>query len=159
MKTADLTDENSSYQLCDPIFKSYGGHPAFSGPARIVKAFEDNTFVRQAVGEKVNAAVLVIDGGGSTRCAMLGDMLAQKAVDNGYVGVIIHGLIRDSAQINKMPIGVRALGTIPIRSKKAGLGETDVPVSFAGVSIEPGNHIYADEDGILVSREPLTLND
>jgi regulator of ribonuclease activity A len=157
MKTADLTDENSNYQLCDPIFKSYGGNTEFHGPARIVKAFEDNTFVRQAVSEKVDGAVLVIDGGGSSRCAMLGDVLAEKAVDNGYVGVIIHGYLRDSAEINAMPIGVKAMGTNPVRSVKEGLGKIDVSVNFAGVLIEPGDYIYADEDGILISREPLTV--
>ncbi len=129
----------------------------FHGPIRTVKAFEDNTFVRQAVVEKVDGAVLIIDGGGSCRCAMLGDILAQKAVDNGWVGAIIFGLIRDSAEIGQMPFGVKAMGTIPLRSVKEGLGKADIPVKFAGVTFSPGSYVYADEDGILVSESPLSL--
>lgn len=157
MKTADLTDEYSDYQLCEPIFQCYGGFPRFHGRIRTVKAFEDNSLVRQAVSEKGDGAVLVIDGGGSTRCAMLGDLLAQKAVNNGWVGAIIYGLIRDSAEIDQMPFGVRAIGTIPIKSIKEGLGKADVSVRFAGVTFEVGHYVYADEDGVIVSPEPLTL--
>ncbi len=157
MKTADLTDTYSNYQLCQPLFQCYGGFSHFHGHIRTVKAFEDNSLVRQALSEKGDGAVLVVDGGGSTRCAMLGDMLAQKAVDNGWVGIIIYGLIRDSAQIKQMPLGVSALGSIPIKSVKEGLGKADVTVRFAGVTFEVGHYVYADEDGIIVSREALTL--
>ena len=157
MKTADLTDEYSNYQLCEPIFQCYGGRVQFHGPIRTVKAFEDNSLVRQAVSEQGNGAVLVIDGGGSTRCAMLGDILAQKAVDNGWVGVIVYGLIRDSAEINQMPLGVRAIGTIPIKSIKEGLGKADVSVRFAGVNFAVGHYVYADEDGVIVSPEQYIL--
>ena len=157
MKTADLTDEYSNYQLCEPIFQCYGGRAQFHGPIRTVKAFEDNSLVRQAVSEQGNGAVLVIDGGGSTRCAMLGDILAQKAVDNGWVGVIVYGLIRDSAEINQMPLGVRAIGTIPIKSIKEGLGKADVSVRFAGVNFAVGHYVYADEDGVIVSPEQYIL--
>ena len=157
MKTADLTDEYSNYQLCEPIFQCYGGRAQFHGPIRTVKAFEDNSLVRQAVSEQGNGAVLVIDGGGSTRYAMLGDILAQKAVNNGWAGVIVNGMIRDSAQINQMPLGLRALGTIPVKSIKEGLGKADVTVRFAGVNFAVGHYAYADEDGVIVSPEPLTL--
>ena len=157
MKTADLTDEYSNYQLCESIFQCYGGRAQFHGPIRTVKAFEDNSLVRQAVSEQGNGAVLVIDGGGSTRCAMLGDILAQKAVDNGWVGVIVYGLIRDSAEINQMPLGVRAIGTIPIKSIKEGLGKADVSVRFAGVNFAVGHYVYADEDGVIVSPEQYIL--
>ncbi len=157
MKTADLTDEYSNYQLCEPIFQCYGGWAQFHGPIRTVKAFEDNSLVRHAVSEQGNGAVLVIDGGGSTRCAMLGDILAQKAVDNGWVGIIVYGLIRDSAEINQMPLGVRAIGTIPIKSIKEGLGKADVSVRFAGVNFAVGHYVYADEDGVIVSPEQYIL--
>ena len=157
MKTADLTDEYSNYQLCEPIFQCYGGRAQFHGPIRTVKAFEDNSLVRHAVSEQGNGAVLVIDGGGSTRCAMLGDILAQKAVDNGWVGIIVYGLIRDSAEINQMPLGVRAIGTIPIKSIKEGLGKADVSVRFAGVNFAVGHYVYADEDGVIVSPEQYIL--
>ena len=157
MKTADLSDENPNVQICEPIFQSFGGNSKFHGPIRTIKCFEDNSRVREAVAEKVDGAVLVMDAGGSKRCAMLGDILAQKAVDNGWAGVIINGLIRDSAEINQMAIGVKALGTIPIRSVKEDLGKADVEVSFAGVDFRVGEYVYADEDGIIVSDKPLSL--
>ena len=157
MKTADLSDKYPDSQICQPIFQSFGGNPRFGGQIRTVKAFEDNTFIRQTLSEKSDGGVLVVDAGGSMRCAMLGDILAQMGVDNGWVGGIFFGLIRDSADINQMPFGVKALGTIPIRSVKEGLGKVDVPVNFAGVTFTPGEYVYADEDGVIVSPEPLTL--
>lgn len=157
MKTADLSDEFPDVQICEPLFNSYGGVSQFHGPIRTVKCFEDNTFVRQMVSEKSAGGVLVMDAGGLKRCAMLGDLLAQKAVDNGWVGVIINGLIRDSADINQMAIGVKALGTIPIRSVKESTGKIDVPVRFAGVTFESGHYVYADEDGIIVAEKSLSL--
>ena len=158
MKTADLTDQHSNYQLCDQIFQSYGGVSRFHGPIRTVKAYEGFSLVLQAVSEKGEGAVLVVDGGGSRQCAMFGDRLAQMAVDNDWVGVIIFGQIRDSAEINQMPLGVMALGTTPVRSAKAGIGKVDVCVRFAGVIFDVGSYIYADEDGIIVSPVPLDLS-
>jgi regulator of ribonuclease activity A len=158
MKTADLTDQHSNYQLCDPIFRSYGGAARFHGPVRTLKVFEDFSLVLQAVSDKGGGAVLVIDGGGSTRCALFGDRLAKMAVDNDWAGVIIFGQIRDSAEINRMPIGVKALGTTPIRSAKEGFGTADVSVRFAGVTFDAGSYAYADEDGIIVSPVPLHLS-
>jgi regulator of ribonuclease activity A len=158
MKTADLTDQYSNYQLCDQIFSSYGGIASFHGPVRTVKTFEDFSLVLKAVSEKGRGSVLVIDGGGSRRCAMFGDRLAKLAVDNEWAGIIIFGLIRDSAEINRMPLGVRALGTTPIRSAKEGLGTADVSVRFAGVTFDVGSYVYADEDGIIVSPVPLNLS-
>ncbi len=100
-------------------------------------------------------AVLVVDAGASKRCAMLGDTLAQMGVDNGWSGVIMNGFIRDSADINQMPIGVRALGTFPLKSQKEGKGEIDITIHFAGTFFEPGHFLYADEDGIIVSKKQL----
>ena len=157
MKTADLSDEYPDVQICEPVFQSFGGSRHFHGVIRTVKCFEDNTFVRETLSEKVEGAVLVMDAGGSRRCAMLGDILAQMGVDNGWVGVVINGLIRDSAEINAMPIGVKALGTIPIRSQKEGVGKKDVTITFAGVTFTPGEFIYADEDGVIVSDTELSL--
>ena len=157
MKTADLSDKYPDLRICEPIFKSYGAHSVFSGPVRTVKCFEDNSRIREMVAEKSDGGVLVVDAGGSLRCAMLGDMLAQRAVENGWSGAIYNGLIRDSADINSMPFGVKALGTIPIRSVKEDQGVIDVPVRFAGVQFNPGDYVYADEDGVVVSDRALTL--
>ena len=157
MKTADLSDKYPELRICEPIFQSYGGNHVFSGPIRTIKCFEDNSRIRELVEEKSDGGVLVVDAGGSLRCAMLGDMLAQKAVNNGWVGAVYFGLIRDSADINRMPFGVKALGTIPIRSVKEGQGVVDAPVKFAGVQFNPGDYLYADEDGVVVSDRPLEL--
>ena len=156
-KTADLCDAHEGrLQICEPIFSSFGGRARFSGKVSTIKCFEDNSLVREAVSEDGNGRVLVVDAGGSLRCAMLGDMLAEKAVANGWQGVVMYGLIRDSADIAGMEIGVRALGTHPLKSVKRGVGERDVDVRFAGVLFEPGAWLYADEDGIVVSPESLS---
>lgn len=157
MKTADLSDAHAEVQIAQPIFNSYGANAVFSGKIYTVKCFEDNTFIRKSLETKVDNGVLVVDAGGSQRCAMLGDILAQMGVDNGWVGGIFNGLIRDSADINQMPFGVKALGTIPIRSVKEGLGKTEVAVNFAGVTFTPGHYVYADHDGVIVSAKPLSL--
>ena len=156
-KTADLLDDNEdkALQVVQPGFQSYGANKRFSGPISTIKTFEDNSLVREAVAEEGKGRVLVIDSGGSTRCAMLGDMLAEKAMKNGWSGVVIYGLIRDSADINEMAIGVKALGTIPIKSVKRGVGFRDEAVHFHGADFVPGHYLYADEDGIILSAEAL----
>lgn len=155
-KTADLCDAHEGgLQVCEPVFSSFGGRARFSGKVSTIKCFEDNSLVREAVSEDGDGRVLVVDAGGSLRCAMLGDMLAEKAVANGWQGVVMYGLIRDSADIAAMEIGVKALGTHPLKSVKRGVGERDVGVRFAGVLFEPGAWLYADEDGIVVSPESL----
>lgn len=134
---------------------SFGGHSKFSGRISTIKCFEDNSLVREAVGEPGEGRVLVVDAGGSKRCAMLGDLLAAKAVENGWSGVLMYGLIRDSADINQMALGVKALGTYPLKSVKKGIGERDVTVKFAGVRFVPGHYLYSDEDGIVISESSL----
>jgi regulator of ribonuclease activity A len=155
-KTADLCDAHSDrLQICDPGFASYGGRRRFCGRISTIKCFEDNSLVREAVGEPGKGRVLIVDAGGSMRCAMLGDMLAAKAVENGWSGVVMNGLIRDSVDIAGMDLGVRALGTHPLKSVKKGVGERDVPVRFGGVLFTPGDFLYADEDGIVCSSQDL----
>ncbi len=156
-KTADLLDDyaDKALQVVQPGFHSYGAHKRFSGPVSTIKAFEDNSLVRVAVAEAGEGRVLVVDGGGSTRCAMLGDQLAQQALTNGWSGVVIYGLIRDSADINAMALGVRALGTIPLKSVKRGVGLRDEVVHFHDADFVPGHYLYADEDGIILS--PVAL--
>jgi len=155
-KTADLFDDFADrVQVCDPIFRDFGGHPRFAGPIVTVKCFEDNSLVKAALGEPGEGRVLVVDAGGSLRCAMLGDMIAASAVKNGWHGVLMYGCVRDSVDIAGMSLGVKALATNPRKSEKRGEGQRDIPVSFAGVCFRPGDHVYCDEDGILVSAEVL----
>lgn len=154
--TADLWDANEgALQVAEPIFNDYGGKRSFWGPVRTLKCFEDNSLVRQALGYPGDGAVLVVDAGGSRRCAMLGDKLAELAVKNGWAGVVMYGLIRDSAVIEDMELGVKALGTLPIKSVKRGEGQLDVPVTFAGVTFAPDNWLYADADGVVVADAKL----
>lgn len=154
--TADLCDEHGdAVQVCEPVFRPYGGRHAFSGAVSTVRCFEDNSRVKEAVEGPGEGRVLVVDGGGSRRRALLGDRLGEAAVRNGWAGVIIHGCIRDSAALAQMNLGIRALGTMPLRSEKRNEGERDVPVRFAGVTFRPGDHVYVDEDGIVLSHAPL----
>jgi regulator of ribonuclease activity A len=156
-KTADLYDQHGErLRVCEPIFGDYGGLTRFAGPAATVKCFEDNTQVKAALAEPGKGRVLVVDAGGSMRCAMLGDVIAQSAVDNGWVGVLMYGCIRDSGEIADMDLGVKALGTNPRKSQRRGEGQRDIPVAFAGVTFRPGDWVYCDEDGVVVADGPLT---
>lgn len=156
-KTADLYDQHGeTLRVCEPIFGDYGGLVRFTGPVATVKCFEDNTHVKAALAEPGEGRVLVVDAGGSMRCAMLGDVIAQSAVDNGWVGVLMYGCIRDSREIADMDLGVKALGTNPRKSQRRGEGQRDIPVAFAGVTFRPGDWVYCDEDGVVVADGPLT---
>lgn len=156
-KTTDLCDDHSDeLRIASPMFQDYGGRKLFHGPATTVKVFEDNSLVRGALEEPGEGKVLVVDGGGSMRCALLGDQLAELGQKNGWAGVIVYGCIRDSADIAGIDIGVKGLNTHPLKSVKRGIGERDVPVSFAGITIRPGDYIYADEDGVVVAESALT---
>jgi len=155
-KTADLCDDFSdSLQIVSPMFQSFGGNKRFSGIIHTVKIFEDNVLVREMLSETVDNGVLVIDGGGSLRCALLGDMLAEMGYKNGWQGVVVYGCIRDSADINDMPIGVRAIQTNPLKSIKKGWGDKNIDVTFAGATFHPGDYLYADEDGIVLSKTAI----
>ncbi len=154
--TADLCDDHGDrVQVCEPVFHTFGGRRAFHGPISTIRCFEDNSRVKEAVEGPGAGRVLVVDGGGSRRRALLGDNLGRAAVTNGWAGVIIHGCIRDSAELGRMDLGLRALGTMPLRSDKRGEGERDVPVRFAGVTFRPGEFVYVDEDGIIVAAIAL----
>ena len=156
--TPDICDAFPEVAVCDPIFVNYGGQEAFAGPVRTVKCFEDNSLVKQAVAEPGDGAVLVVDAGGSTRCAMLGDMLAEQAAGNGWAGVIMYGCVRDVDILAETDLGIQALGAHPRKSEKRGEGQRDVPVTFAGVSFTPGQWVYADNNGILVAESRLELD-
>ena len=154
--TADLCDAHSGrVRVLEPGFRDFGGITRFCGPVTTLKVFEDNALVRAALEEPGRGRILVVDGGASMRCALLGDNLAQLGRDNGWAGAIIYGCIRDSAVIAGIQFGVKALGVHPARSIKRGEGQRDVPVGFAGIIVAPGMHLYADEDGILISEDNL----
>ena len=155
--TADLYDAHGDkVQVALSIFKDYGGRKNFHGPVSTIKVFEDNSLVRAALEEQGKGRVLVVDGGESLRCALVGDILVQLGKDHGWQGIIVSGCIRDSAVIATIDIGVKALATSPRKSMKKGTGDRDIQVMFAGVNFTPGDYVYADEDGVLISPEKLT---
>lgn len=163
LHTADLLDNNEAQvragrlRVVAPMFRAFGRRRAFWGRIATLKVFEDNSLVRQALESPGCGRVLVVDGGASQRCALLGDQLAKLAVDNGWVGIVIHGCIRDSKAINEMDLGVLALGTHPLKSVKKGAGDAEVAITFGGVTFSPGEFLYADEDGVIVSDAELAL--
>lgn len=160
--TCDLLDNNEdkAIHVVDPIidgkfFRQFGGVHTFSGQAVTVKCFEDNSRVKEILATDGQARVLVVDGGASMRCALMGDMIAKGAVDNGWAGVIILGCVRDVDEIAKMNIGVMALASIPKKSVRKGVGEKGVPITIGGVTISQGDWVYADNNGIIVSSDKL----
>lgn len=159
--TCDLCDANEdmladgSLAVLPPVFRQFGKLTAFAGPAVTLKVFEDNTLVRSALEQPGAGQVLVVDGDGSLRCALLGGNLAQLAERNGWAGVIVDGCVRDAVEINVCNIGVRALATHPKKSAKQGAGAMNTKVSIAGVAVEPGDWMYADADGVLVAARRL----
>ena len=155
-KTADLSDQTEGVaQIVAPGLVNFGGKPRFHGQIVTIKSFGDNSRVREQVRSPGHGKVLVIDNEGLMHCAMLGDMLAAAAIENGWNGVVINGCLRDSVDIASMDIGVKALGTNPLRSVKEDRGEVNVEVEFLGATFRPGEYLYSDEDGILVSATAL----
>ncbi len=155
-KTADLYDRyEEQLQVCTPLLQHFGGHGAFHGRIATLRCFEDNSLVARHLSEPGEGRVLVVDAGGSLRCAMLGDILAQKAVDNGWAGVVMFGCIRDCEDIGKMPLGVLALAANPRKSVKKGVGEAGIPVEFAGVVFHVNEWLYADQDGVVILPDQL----
>ncbi|MES2106971.1 MAG: ribonuclease E activity regulator RraA [Pseudomonadota bacterium] len=159
--TCDICDANEDklatgeLRVLPPIFMKFGRQGKFFGPAVTLKVFEENTLVRSKLESPGDGQVLVIDGGGSFRCALVGGNLASLAQQNGWAGIIVNGCVRDVEELNACNIGIRALASFPVRSAKRATGEQDVRVSIAGVSIHPGDWIYADADGVLVAAENL----
>lgn len=160
--TCDLLDDNSdkaigvvSPYIDGKSFKNYGGRTSFGGQAVTVKCFEDNSRVKELLATDGDGRVLVVDGGGSIRCALLGDMIAESAVKHGWAGVIVYGCVRDIDAMRQMELGVQALASIPQKSTRKGIGEVGVTLQFGGVTIRDGDYVYADNNGILVAAEPL----
>ena len=153
----DLCDAHEEQlQVAEPVFRDYGGRLAFSGEIETVKCHEDNSLVKNLVATPGQGRVLVVDGGGSLRRSLLGDQLAAKALHNAWSGIVIYGAIRDIEVISTLEIGVKAINVIPLKTEKRGRGDQGVPVTFAGVTFRPGEYLYADSNGLVVSNHPLT---
>jgi len=149
--TADLYDEyGDRLESCDTQLRQYGGHAAFTGPAVTVTCFQDNALLKSVLSEPGAGRVLVVDGGGSVHCALMGDVIGGLAVTNGWAGVIINGAVRDVAALRELPIGIKALGSNPRKSTRTGAGQRDVVVAFVGCRFTPGAQVVSDDDGIVV---------
>ena len=156
--TPDLCDVyEGGISVLDPMFTNFGGRQRFYGEAVTVKCFEDNSTFKELAGTAGKGRVMVVDGGGSLRRALLGDMIGAKALANGGAGFVIYGAIRDVDELGAMDLGVQALATHPMKTEKKGIGDLDVPVTFAGVTIYPGDFIACDNNGIVVSPVALEV--
>ena len=156
--TPDLCDAYpDQVQVLEPMFSNFGGHDSFGGQIVTLKCFEDNSRVKEQAELDGKGKVLVVDGGGSLRCALLGDMIAEKAARNGWEGLVIYGCVRDVDVLAQTQVGIQALASHPLKSQKRGLGDLDVVVTFAGVTFHPGHYLYADNNGVIVSPVPLNM--
>ena len=155
--TPDLCDAYPLVRVLTPMFKNFGGRKSFGGQVVTVKCFEDNSRVKELLATEGTGKVLVVDGGGSLRCALLGDMIGESAVKYGWEGVIIYGCVRDVDALAQLDLGVQALAAMPLKSVRKGIGEVGLSLSFGGVIIENGEYIYADNNGVIVSVDALTM--
>ncbi|MBL4609064.1 ribonuclease E activity regulator RraA [Halopseudomonas sp.] len=155
--TPDLCDAYPDVLVLEPMFSNFGGHDSFGGQIVTVKCFEDNSVVKEQVDLDGRGKVMVVDGGGSMRRALLGDMLAEKAAKNGWEGIIVYGCVRDVDVLAQTPLGIQALASHPMKTDKRGIGDLNVAVTFAGVTFRPGEYVYADNNGIIVSPEALQM--
>jgi regulator of ribonuclease activity A len=154
--TPDLCDDHpDEVRVLEPVLRTFGGREAFFGQAVTVRCREDNSRVKDLVGTPGEGRVIVVDGGGSTRKALLGDVLAQKAADNGWSGLVIFGAVRDVEIVRTIDLGVQALAAIPLKTEKLGVGDVGVPVTFAGATVEPGDWVYADANGVVISSTAI----
>ena len=158
--TSELCDLYAEQvDVVEPIFSSFGGVSNFYGKVTTVKCFESNGLIAEVLEENGEGRVLVIDGGGAVRRGLIDAELAQLAVDNGWVGIIVYGAVRQIQQLENLDIGIHALAPIPVSADESTAGESDVPVNFGGVTFFPEDYIYADLTGIILSQEPLDLDD
>jgi len=154
--TPDLCDDfPDDVRVCEPMLTNFGGFESFGGKIVTIKCFEDNSLVKENAGKPGEGRVMVVDGGGSLRKALLGDMIAEDAVKNGWVGLIIYGCVRDVDALMQLELGVQALAAIPLKTEKRGIGDLNVPVTFGGVTFNPGEYVYADNNGVIVSEKSL----
>jgi regulator of ribonuclease activity A len=158
LKTTDLCDKYpDKVKVAEPGYSDFGGKTDFYGSIHTVKCYEDNSLVRKALEADGGGKVLVVHGGGSMRCALLGDMLGDLAIKNKWNGIIIYGCVRDCAALAKLALGIKALDTIPLKSNKRNEGQENIVVHFAGIDFVPGEYVYCDADGIISSKELLSL--
>ncbi|RCU45133.1 MULTISPECIES: ribonuclease E activity regulator RraA [Corallincola] len=156
--TSELCDIYlDSVDVVEPMFASYGGRSSFGGQVTTIKCFEDNGLIRDAVQEDGSGRVLLIDGGGSLRRALVDAEIAETATDNGWEGLVVYGCIRDVDAVGEFELGVQALASIPVGADGESIGEVDVAVNFGGVTFLPEDHLYADTTGVLLSAEPLDI--
>jgi regulator of ribonuclease activity A len=149
--TCDLYDSlGTRARVLPPLFQDFGGRPRFGGVIVTVRCFEDNSRVKEVLATAGRGKVLVVDGGGSQRCALMGDLIARSAVDNGWEGVVIYGCIRDRVALRDLALGIKALAAIPRKSERRGEGQIQLPVEIAGVACRPGDRLVADEDGVII---------
>lgn len=153
--TADLVDEiYPDVRSCDLQLQNYGARTAFAGRITTVRCFQDNALLKSILSTPGSGGVLVVDGSGSLHTALVGDIIAGLAAENGWAGVIVHGAVRDAAALRTIDVGIKALGTNPRKGTKTGAGERDIEISFGGVTFVPGEIVYCDEDGIVVLASP-----
>ena len=149
--TCDLYDSlGTRARVLPPLFQDFGGRPRFGGVIVTVRCFEDNSRVKEVLATAGRGKVLVVDGGGSQRCALMGDLIARSAVDNGWEGVVIYGCIRDRVALRDLALGIKALAAIPRKSERRGEGQIQLPIEIAGVACRPGDRLVADEDGVII---------
>ena len=158
--TCDLGDKykndtSGAFRALPPVFKNYGARMRFAGPVSTVRCLDDNSVVKAALEEPGAGRVLVVDGGGSLRCALLGDLIGASAVKHGWAGVIVYGCVRDVDALAELDLGIQAIAAMPLKSVRKGVGEVDLPVTFAGVTFNPGEYVYADNNGVIVSAQKL----
>jgi regulator of ribonuclease activity A len=146
-------DSSGAFRVLPPVFRDFGARRRFAGPVVTIKCFEDNSLVKAVLEEPGRQRVLVVDAGGSLRRALVGGNLASAAARNGWAGVVVHGCVRDAAEMADCEVGIRALALMPLPTEKRNTGERDVPVQIAGVWVRPGDWLYADDDGMVVMAE------
>ena len=155
-RTADLVDAHgAALRVCDAQFRIYSKRQSYSGPVRTLQVFEDNALVKETLSTAGDGAVLVVDGAASPRCALVGDVLAGLGATNGWSGLVVWGAVRDAVALREMGLGIKALGTNPARAGKTGAGQLDIPIRFGGVIFRPGDWLYSDADGIVLSDQRL----
>ena len=158
--TSELCDLYAEQvDVVEPIFSSFGGVSNFYGKVTTVKCFESNGLIAEVLEENGEGRVLVVDGGGAVRRGLIDAELAQLAVDNGWEGIIVYGAVRQIQQLENLDIGIHAIAPIPVSADESSTGESDIPVNFGGVTFFPEDYIYADLTGIILSQEPLDLDD
>jgi len=157
--TPDLCDDHPELvRVLEPMMVNFGGRESFGGEIVTIKCHEDNSLVKENAGKPGHGKVMVVDGGGSLRRALLGDMIAENAVKNGWEGLVIYGCVRDVDALVTLDLGVQALASIPLKTDKRGIGDLNVELTFGGVTFVPGEYVYADNNGVVVSAKPLSVD-